>query len=123
MEWHLLVNPFQGVGGNPKYSGGPCQETPCSPPGCAGLLGFRWFWDGRRDVPRPNMNGRPGQSVDSPRPNGIPSRPSRSDAPAMCRKKGSRYMKRTVSQRGQQLYTHVLLGASWMRLGALLAPV
>eukprot|EP00959_Pyramimonas_sp_CCMP1952_P272417 5695517-Pyramimonas_sp.AAC.1 len=41
------------------YSGGPCQETPSLPPGC---LGFRWCCDGKRDVPAPKLDGRPGVS-------------------------------------------------------------
>eukprot|EP00959_Pyramimonas_sp_CCMP1952_P174910 3655121-Pyramimonas_sp.AAC.1 len=32
------------------FSGTPCQETPCLPPGCPGFLGFRWFCKGRPGV-------------------------------------------------------------------------
>eukprot|EP00959_Pyramimonas_sp_CCMP1952_P211656 4429331-Pyramimonas_sp.AAC.1 len=48
----FFVLPPPGAGGNlvnlpptPSYSGGPCQETPCWPPGCPGL---RWK---KRDAP------------------------------------------------------------------------
>eukprot|EP00959_Pyramimonas_sp_CCMP1952_P328238 6872254-Pyramimonas_sp.AAC.1 len=44
------------------YSGNPCQEAPCLPPGCPGFLGFRWFRYEKRDVPTPKTNGRPGVS-------------------------------------------------------------
>eukprot|EP00959_Pyramimonas_sp_CCMP1952_P240459 5025251-Pyramimonas_sp.AAC.1 len=26
------------------YSGGPCPETPCLPPGCTGFLGLGFLW-------------------------------------------------------------------------------
>eukprot|EP00959_Pyramimonas_sp_CCMP1952_P288206 6026685-Pyramimonas_sp.AAC.1 len=29
----------------------------------AGFRGFRWFCDGKRDVPTPKISGRPGLSV------------------------------------------------------------
>eukprot|EP00959_Pyramimonas_sp_CCMP1952_P018270 387153-Pyramimonas_sp.AAC.1 len=44
------------------YSGGTYQETPGLPPGCPGCLEFRWFSGGRRDVPTPDIHGRPGVS-------------------------------------------------------------
>eukprot|EP00959_Pyramimonas_sp_CCMP1952_P207097 4332209-Pyramimonas_sp.AAC.1 len=44
------------------YSGNPGQETSCFPPGCFGVLGFRWFCNGKRDVPTPSINVRPGVS-------------------------------------------------------------
>eukprot|EP00959_Pyramimonas_sp_CCMP1952_P127239 2661595-Pyramimonas_sp.AAC.1 len=44
------------------YSGDPCQETQCLPPGCSGFLGFRWLCCGKSDVPTPTINGRPGVS-------------------------------------------------------------
>eukprot|EP00959_Pyramimonas_sp_CCMP1952_P331930 6950485-Pyramimonas_sp.AAC.1 len=47
-------------GGGFSYSGDPCQETLGVPPGCPGFLGFRWFCDGNRDVPAPEISGRSG---------------------------------------------------------------
>eukprot|EP00959_Pyramimonas_sp_CCMP1952_P349328 7319318-Pyramimonas_sp.AAC.1 len=44
------------------YSGGPCQEPPCSPPGCPGSLGSRCFCDEKPDASAPEFNGRPGVS-------------------------------------------------------------
>ena len=46
----------------PSYSGGPCQEAPCFPPGHLGFIGFRWFYHGKRRVPRPKIDRLPGGS-------------------------------------------------------------
>ena len=44
------------------YSGSPCQETPCLPPGCPGCLGFRWSYPRKRQVPWPKIDRPPGGS-------------------------------------------------------------
>ncbi|CAK0788070.1 unnamed protein product [Prorocentrum cordatum] len=49
-----------GPGGG--YSGGPCQETPCLPPGCPGFLGVPWLCGGKHDAPTPKVHGHPGVS-------------------------------------------------------------
>ena len=48
--------------GRGKYCGGLCQETPCIPPGCPGILGFTRSYIERPTVPKPKLDRPPWMS-------------------------------------------------------------